>query len=531
MHANFIVRPRGTLVMRVRILNVTFLVLLITGCGRRSELSVGDAPLKQDMLRALEDCGILQIPVSSPPPRLEITALVDLSLSMRPFAGPQPVAPHTTIGPEIQKSYRESNFLSALRALANQPEVRVWSGWGTTLKGDIKAPLAGSPADPKLYSLSNNDYAALISTLPRPRSGKAGVAAVHLIISDGVQSQRDAFRGGTLGPTARAIQKWIQEGGAAELRLLDAPYYGTYYSERDRRRITEPGGESSAPRRYNEPKRPFLLLALLESPEALPAWGDFWTSRSGLKELKPLAAPISIPSATSEMLYKVQPADTVPLPDRRQLGIRGSKVWELTTIDLEGAWRSIYTAKVKKVFSSAKGMPLPVYFEVLAPVTKGTEAELLQRLKRTLHPKLAAFQRVDMAAANVGKSGSAKEAAPRDGFRWQAVKDSELENQDPNFLLSPTAPAGKSPSPLATVRYLIPERIPRPIVLNFIINPSETPSAQASPPSRYDAWSTNDDSTARDSGKIYQLNTLVEQIVTSSPAPQVTSCSSALYVY
>lgn len=308
---------------------------LLAACGGSSTPPSGvDLKTVEAQARTLVDASpemrlLFRPKPTSGPAKLRLEVFVDQSASMRGYvdyehawgsaAPPARVAPRRTpstprdaaaAAPSPDRP-ATSAFIRLLRALANEEELLGYYGFGSIdAKGGQPLTQLGkiAPTDPKAYARLNNDYADLLQQFTSRPVTEDGEPIERVIITDGVQSHHDLGAGSALSQTVQKLREWTDRGGVVEVRLLSAPFAGTYYSEELRAR----GQPSSFGGRT--PARPFIAISLLSSSADLPAWDRFW-ARNALSDVSTLATlrcpvePVTQPIAfePEERIPKIWP--------------------------------------------------------------------------------------------------------------------------------------------------------------------------------------------------------------------------------
>ena len=302
-----------------------------------------------------------------------------------------------------------SAFFKLLRQFANQGELTGFNAFGTNDKDpnllvENLTPLGTAPPlDVSKYDRKNNDYAGVIRVISDSGRQKFsdGKPIQHLIVTDGVQSNKDTGHNSALTNTVKELQSWIQKGGAVEFRLGTTPFDGRYYSE-DLRILKEidveqntqskqkdrTSGDSSVATSFEgkTKARPFLVIGLISDRGLLPAWKKFWDHCPAVEFQKIAMFP---PVAARLKTVKITPLPTVSkkefYPD-----LLFEDVWKLKPIKGPEDTQNLYSAHITNFGTKKSRMPsdYPVCFQVSG--LTGTLSEQFQSFLN-LHPVLRAW--------------------------------------------------------------------------------------------------------------------------------------------
>lgn len=168
----------------------------------------------------------------------QINVYVDRSLSIKPFI--------TEGGSDYNRLIQVLDDV-----LATNTSFYGWGFEAGNSEQTVDAIDALQLQDASSYQFVNNDYTQLFSLF------EPSETSTHLVISDGVQSDREAgarFRG-----IVRSIGDWINANRVFALLAYRSPYRGTYYNE-----VPEPGRIE-----YSCDDRPFYIYGFLPSVGAL----------------------------------------------------------------------------------------------------------------------------------------------------------------------------------------------------------------------------------------------------------------------
>lgn len=418
-------------------------------------------------------------------------ASADRSRTRRP--GASPAAPDAPV---------DSAFVRLLREFANEEELMGYFGFGS----DASAPQTivpygrSAPLDPKQYVRLNNDYADLLGQFAARPATADGLPVVRVIVTDGVQSHSAAGMGSALSQTVQKLQEWVKTGGVVEVRLLEAPFAGTYYSEelRARQRPVSFGGRVA--------ERPFIVISLLPSSADLPAWDRFW-KRSAMAGLAPVSV-VRCPVEAAARPLTLEPEERIPKEVPTQVLYRN--VWDLSRIETLDGYHNVWRAGVRRPRTQASATPAtyPACFlcKGFSAAASGADAEAEFRQMR---PVLEVWQGPG--------TGGKKPAGVGDGKDWNRLDSIDLRDFQ-NGKVS-VARVGGAPD---TFRLTAALPLPPPRTVQAVVL-TATPLAVAATPPDWEKASTLDDSSAANLGKIYNLQPFVEQLIdrTTRPAPPV----------
>jgi hypothetical protein len=427
----------------------------------------------------------------------EIVAYVDQSESMRGFL------------PEKDDAFFDGgSFEEFLRALTNQAELKRFVGFGTgepgsgTDKGgEVRRDLGRvPPLDRDQSKLLNNNYAALIDEL----TAEANQSRISLIITDGVQSHSETAQGSAMGSTAAAAKRWLATGGTIEARILTSPMKGKYFSE-DLRAAGKPYGFNIA-----EAKRPFLVLAFIPSAELLDDWDGLlrrerlspldWKATYRLPQYQTVDPPEvtvidrQFDAAESKNLGMIE-QDNVPVSRSRRL----------PQLHDQNQWReNVFAAAVDEALlmdSTGKEIAeIPLSFSIRGVSSTLADPDEWLKAFRELKPRLAIY------AKSISADGTTETWKPVDGGIY------DLRYVDPIVEVKGMAPEPDGDLPQAMVTYMVPWTNGK---IRLGVMSLEQATQKVDPPS-FSAWSTINDSTPAEMQKIYNLQTLLEQIAGDS---------------
>jgi len=395
------------------------------------------------------------------------------------------------------------------RALANQAEVDDFVGFGTGSEksggvSEIRRSFGRSPpTEPGQYMLLNNNYAALIGELCAAKAA----GRIFLVVTDGVQSNEDRNENSLMGRTAAAMKKWLEMGGCLEVRILTAPCKGKYFSEELRAR-GKPYTLMVA-----EPVRPFLLYAFIPSAELMDEWAGF-LARERLKSLNwratyrlpqpmrsdiPSATPVNCELNESESREK----GLVPRTNRPYATLESMRL-------LGYPWsEQIHRAVIsQKAISNTKGKTIkliPVMIDCTEFSVKGAATLTIDKDRFfAFHPRLVTY------AKNQPSKGDSPQNA-RTGGDWAVVDTKDLRFE---AMTTVVIDGGQNPGTRGgggkrlCLEYWVPWVAEKAGYCVFTMTPIDEPVD----PVRFEEWSTNDDSTKEQMQRVYNLQTLMEQI-------------------
>lgn len=417
--------------------------------------------------------------------------------------------------------YESSDFVDLLRGLANQAEVDSFFGFGSggnsqSGEGEIRKDYGRTPPLNKTdYSLSNNDYSKLISEFRQNKEPNR----VFMMITDGVQSHPNSDDGSLMGATADAIKGWLEEGGHVDLRVLKAPFQGKYFSEELRAK------GNSYTLTVTEPNRPFLVCAFLPSRDYLDEWEQFlgrermagvsWAAAYQLPQFEEKEAPVLSPFPVELSLEESREMGLVPRTNKPYQEFK-----HLT--DLDSPWSEhIWWAKINTNALRSENMEvvgtLPVYFKCAGYGSmNGGGFEFDQKSFNQWRPRLNIYRKVevkpeDAAGGEGGAPNGGLEAEGEGDWSWVRVEERDLRFENPQVVMVSTPSAGSSKGESSTIpclRYSIPFDGKNETLVIFSQKPLE---ATLDVP-EFEFLSTFDDSSTDEMGKVYNLQTLMEQV-------------------
>lgn len=253
----------------------------------------------------------------------DIHVYVDRTLSMAPFLGPS------------SSPYRD--VLNGLDNLFGGQASFFGFGFPNTSGEQTIKPISpGSLLSKGRYEYVNNDYASLFRDLDRD-------GTTHLIVSDGVQSTRDA--GARFSEIIESIDTWIQKGGIFTVLSYRAPYQGTYYHE-----VPETGSIA-----YDCKNRPFHVFGFFPSSEALDRYVEIMQE----DRLNPVYQVSVGPPGT-----RIQPLESPPANTGERRGPRALR--DITEYYRDDASVGLYAATVASPSPPAQ-LPYSVLLSKNAP--------------------------------------------------------------------------------------------------------------------------------------------------------------------
>lgn len=474
---------------------------VLAGCSdSRSISKVPDnADIRETLINLAQShvqvANVLQKEAESTARSFEVVAYVDQSESMRGYVPDQG-----------DNFYEGSEFEALLRGLAHQSELKSFIGFGTGESGqpkDINKEVRRNfgrlpPLSKDGFKLLNNNYAAVIDEV----TSEFDQDRITLIITDGVQSHYDSGQGSAMGATAAAAQKWLAKGGIVDARILTAPMKGKYFSE-ELRALGKPYSFNVA-----EKDRPFLVLSFIPNTELRDEW-ERLMARERIASLK-WKATYQLPQFVKATSPTISVADQLFDPEKSQrLGmmemenqpVRDTR--QLPQLDEKSQWQeNVFAAAVsEKLLTDSRGNALaevPLTFEISGMIDESIDAETWLRSFRLLRPSIKLYIRKDAdskewtEAIGGNIDLSIKDPAiPVEYIREDKNKDSGIK---------------------ARVTYQIPWISGSPCVAVMSL---QRASEKVDPPS-FSFWSTINDSTIEEMKKVYNLQTLLEQIAGES---------------
>lgn len=491
---------------------------------------------------------ILRSEAPEPAASFGVTVFVDQSQSIQAFVPSSPTPAF----------FESSNFVDLLRSLGHQAETSAFVGFGTGSAGEVRENHGRTPPLARQkYTLNNNDYATLISEFDQQAADKR----IFVVVTDGVQSHTNASDGSLLGETAAAIKAWVSQGGYVDLRILTAPFEGKYFSEELRAR----GRPHTL--YVSEAERPFLMMAFVPSFDLLDDWDDF-LGRERLAEL-PWAATYRLPQFEEAVPPQVNPVAAklnetesmalglVPQTNRPYADFKHLR--ELDAPWKDCIWWSKIDSKALRRMDLTVIDQLSVHLNVSAycidPAggTHGFDRDAFNSWK----PRLQVYRESTTAeaSANAGveahPSSGEPVAAPADSEsvkkpveigsnpkKWELIEDRDLRfdqypiasvvlNESPASSGSPNtgvthlpraAPeerAGSDPNLEKEVRDSVPSlqlKIPWDSDSRTLVIFKHEPAEDMLERPDFSKWSTLDDSTKEEMKRVYNLQTLMEQI-------------------
>lgn len=479
---------------RVRVVALLLAALTwLPGCGSQpstgTDVAKIEAEGKDFVENAPEMRALFRQNETSATANIRFEVYVDESLSMHGYA-------------DYARNWRQppdSNFVRLLRELNNEGELLGYYGFGNeATPTQIIVPHGkAAPLDPGLYNKSNNDYADLLRQLASLPKSSDGLPIERMIITDGVQSSRDAGQGSALSQTVQKLQEWIAHGGVVEVRLLAAPFSGTYYSE-ELRALKRP---STFQGRVTD--RPFIVISLLSGPADLPAWDRFWNrnAMSAVRTLGMLRCPVELPARAIELV----PEERIPKDVPTDVLYRN--VWDLVSLVTLDGYRNMWRAMVSRPRTQENADPatFPACFLV-----KGVAAADPNAAFRALKPMLEVWQR----PAPPGNVPDGKKPAAAD-HNWQKLESVDLRDFRNGKVT--IAPAG---SPADAFRLTATLPVPARKTAQAVVLRAAPPASGAPPtPPDWRSSSTLNDSSAADLNKIYNLQPFVEQLTDRTARP------------
>ena len=455
--------------------------------------------LMEEFITANSECeSIVKSPTPPDEQSLRVTVYVDQSQSIRGFVPDNASDPF----------FKNSNFVELLRALGNQHEVQDFVGFGSqgaVGKEDEVRRKYGPvpPLKPEDYMLLNNNYSALIADMTKSKS----VDHIFVMITDGQQSRQARDMGSLMGPTAQIMKSWIDSGGMVDLLLFTAPFKGKYFSEE----LRAQGKQFTFS--VSEPRRPLLLFAFIPRYGLLNEW-DSLLKRERMQKIARLRSyrlpqfANLLPSAAAS-----PKSGELSMQTSKELGLvpRHNVPYELLQhLDsLDPPWSAnIYRAVVCS--SKMKGIDqkqinaIPVFVDCSAfgSLTDGKFILDTMKLNRC-KPKLSVYTK----SKNGISSGT--DQAKAKSLQWKLVQERDLRFENPVIQTvedSPKAvPTHKSQFCL---RYMIPWTGNEDLICVFSLT---SPEEDLEPP-QFDDLSTTDDTNASQMNKVYNLQTLMEQL-------------------
>lgn len=489
--------------------------ILNGGCSEKyKKIEVPDnADIRDKLVQLVASQPVVcQILVEDSEPKsqeFEVVAFVDQSQSIRGFV--------PTAGDSF---YEGGNFEKLLRALAHQSELKSFVGFGTGEPGQPKGEekeirrdfTRVPPLSKDSYNLLNNNYSVLIDEL----TAEFDTDRISIIITDGVQSHADSGRGSAMGATAAAAQRWLAKGGTVDARILTAPMKGKYFSEELR--------AAGKPYSFNvvEEDRPFLVLSFIPTPDLLDDWNRLmareriglldWKATYQLPQLQTAAAP---GATVVSQLFDAEKSQRLGMMEMDNMPVDG--VRQLPQLDKNLRWKeNVFTAAVSEnLLMDSRGTPLaeiPLTFEI-GGVTEGpTTPETWLRSFRLLRPSIKVYACQD----------------PNDKEWEEAPKGSiDLSIKDPAIPVEVIPGAeGQETMMKAKVTYQIPWQAGCPCI---VVLSMQRATEKVDPPSFF-LWSTINDTTHEEMKKVYNLQTLLEQIAGDS-VKLTESSGAVIYLY
>lgn len=407
-----------------------------------------------------------------------------------------------------------SNFANLLRRLGHESELSGYFGFGSDAHGVQTITEYGHspPLEPKLYTRYNNDFADLLSELGKRPPTEDDVPIERIIITDGVQSHRDRGAGSELAQTVAQLRGWIERGGAVDVRLLTAPYAGTYYSEELRARNLPYSYAGQAER------RPFLVISLLSKAEDLPVWKAFW-KRHVFSDLEP-TTELSYPAetaSTSKLTIEPEPK----IPNEVTTNVRYRNVWDLSKIVTLDGYNDLWRANVRKIRTKAEASPLtyPACF-LLKGMTSSNDSEAdLRAMNPVLevwHPGAAtAAPKTKPVPAALPTTGGTPDPPAQTPVGWQKAASIDLRDFGNGKVAIAKLDSATGFRFCATLDVPAKKEI-RAVVL------TAKPQATMPPAPDWKQYSVLDDSLPTNLDRIYNLQPLVEQLSSgqlTAPAP------------
>jgi hypothetical protein len=339
----------------------------------------------------------------------------------------------------------------------------------------IESIRAATLQNPSAYTYANNDYAALINQFDRDET-------TRLIITDGVQS--DPTGGARLAAVAEALNGWVQSGGTFSILLYETTYRGQYY--------TDLGGPSP---RYNCDDRPFLVFVLAPSSDAVD-------------ELKRLLGPKLAPD--HEIRISGRDLQVRPVEEFKREGERrGLRVLRnISPLVIEG-YRSVYDATIRDASGNDFNGFVPLPFEATVDLSQRPWNALGERATREfvrdLRPSLYAWKINPRAFEDTTADGTPASALTSVDLFQNSIPEPSIEEGEDESLLN--------------VNYVIPVRRPESDARQFALLLTFAPdgsNARALVPASY---STDDDRSPDQCGRILKLQRLVGTIMLRNYTP------------
>jgi hypothetical protein len=502
----------------------------IVGCNPtpppRADADKAIDALALELLQTTPELGnVFRVTSEPAPSQMTVEVYIDHSASMAGYVDPGHQAALPPAGKKnkvsasvVPVALPGSSFTSLLRSLANEAEVTGYFAFGednTTTQ--TVTPLGRTPPlDARQYVRLNNDYAALIKQFAVQTAATGPIPVHRMIITDGVQSHRDKGAGSALGQTVEQLHAWIAGGGAVHLRLLSAPYRGTYYSE-ELRALNRPYSYAAF-----ATQRPFLVLSLLARRGDLPAWKAFW-GRDQFSDLQTLAELSYPEEKVNSSGLSIAPEEK--LLDFQNYSLLSAQVWDPTRIHTLNGYRDIWRAQVKRIETPTDPHPaaFPAAFllsGLKAPAT--ADADL-----RAMNPVLEIWQRKLLPSTPLAPLTPAPQSAlngsttPRPDAPWQKQETIDLRDFK-NGKVTIESVSTPAPGFRFTCKALpVPEQDNAAAVV-LKLQPRATPAATPD----WKRFSILDDSNPATLDRIYNLQPFVEQLSskqTSDPLPVGTA--------
>lgn len=404
------------------------------------------------------------------------------------------------------------HFFNLLRQLSNRGELLGFNAFGTLgEKADSTdeeiTPLGRvPPTDASAYKRLNNDYASLIRKIkteqPHTSDGKP---VQHVIITDGVQSHRDPGNGSALSKTVKELQAWIDSGGAVDIRVSISAFAGKYYSEELRALRADQKNQTHS-FSGNVTDRPFLIISLLQSPEHLPSWQQFWSS-SGLATI-PVEALASFPPQVPDNAgFAMKPEAQIDKKMAPEMLL--TSIWEKReVVTIENA-SNLFAARILRPQNLRS--EIVTKYPILITI-EGSGANVTGDFKAS-HPMLQIWRNdgkktPQLTGPDESKANQPSAEAP--ARIWKQLVQEEMAGVPTDLRETFTA----DPSPVSKTDKGLNFTIRAPLQsrgMDHILVLTTEQTLSASTPPDFSKFSCTDDSSPDSLNRIYNLQQLVEQ--------------------
>jgi hypothetical protein len=458
---------------------------------------------------------------SSPQADFCSEVFVDFSSSMQGFSRPSAIKVD-----QVDSPWTNSEFHSVIKAFSDRSRLESFYGFGSEQNSvgtkivELEDPFK-PPATSEFYVRRSNDFAGLLEQFKsRPlKCEKHDRLIQRIVITDGVQSQEDPDLGNALGETALAFQQWIRDGGLIEIRAFAGYYLGDYVSQ-----ILRVDRQEQATIQGKLANRPFVVISFLTGKEVLEGWEELWNSYSA-KNISRDGGRKAIFNAEQERV----PPRAVALKELPKEA-RGATDWRSasTYLDFEQFSgspdiESLYLGKVKSIKRDPNFFP--ICFAI--PDLTTADREALTQATGGIEAKIEVFEpsRVPVDSPNNRKLVVTE--GEEEPISWEIKKTIDLGKPNPEefqFVVEPMVDGSER------ILLLVWCEIPPEGGRTFYHLNLRYPDVDHVQTTSFEDISTLDDSVAENLDKIYNFQTLIEQL-NDGLIVRGNSTSSGILIY